>query len=79
MKPQKLYEIFTEALADENIKAELIEIIENKFEPMHIEGQTELFPQSDISALSAENTAHCPSCAVRKRLVLFKKGYLDRI
>lgn len=57
MKPQKLYEIFTEALADERIKAELIEIIQSKEEPSRIEGQTELFPQSDTSALSAENTA----------------------
>lgn len=57
MKPQKLYEIFTQALADEKIKAELIEIIESKCEPVRIEGQTELFPQSDVSSLSAENTA----------------------
>lgn len=57
MKPQRLYEIFTEALADENIKAELIEIITGKADPDRIEGQTELFPEDDSSALAAENAA----------------------
>lgn len=57
MKPQRLYEIFTEALANENIKAELIEILAGKADEDHIEGQTELFPNDDVSALSAENAA----------------------
>lgn len=57
MKPQKIYDIFTEALANEKIKAELIEILEGKAEEDHIEGQTELFPSGDASALSAENAA----------------------
>ncbi len=57
MNPQKIYEIFTEALANENIKAELIEILEGKADEDRIEGQTEFFPQDDITALSAENTA----------------------
>lgn len=57
MKPQKIYEIFTEALGNENIKAELIEILAGKAEEDHIEGQTELFPSTDDAVLAAENTA----------------------
>ena len=57
MKPQKLYEIFTEALCDERIKAELTEMIAGKFEEDTLEGQTELFPRNDTTALSAENAS----------------------
>ena len=57
MKPQKLYEIFTEALNDERIKAELIDIIAGKAEENKLDGQTELFPQNDASALAAENAS----------------------
>ncbi len=57
MKPQKIYEIFTEALANENIKAELIEILSEKASENHIEGQIELFPQTDTTALVAENAS----------------------
>ncbi len=55
MKPAKLYEIFTEALSNDNIKAELIEILALKADEDRIEGQTELFDNADASALSAEN------------------------
>lgn len=57
MKPQKLYEIFTEALCDERIKAELTEMIAGKAEEDTLEGQTELFPRNDTTALSAENAS----------------------
>lgn len=57
MKPRKIYEIFTEALSDERIKAELIELIAGKAEEDRLEGQTELFPGSDTTALSAENAS----------------------
>ena len=49
MKPQKLYEIFTEALCDERIKAELIDLIAGKADEDRLEGQTELFPGTDRS------------------------------
>ena len=57
MNPRKLYEIFTEALSDERIKAELTELIADKVAEDRLEGQTELFPQNDTTALSAENAA----------------------
>ena len=57
MNPRKLYEIFTEALSDERIKAELTELIADKAAENRLEGQTELFPQNDATALSAENAA----------------------
>ena len=57
MKPQKLYDIFIEALSDERIKAELTDLIAGKAEEDRLEGQTELFPQNDTAALSAENAA----------------------
>ncbi len=57
MNPNHLYEIFTEALGNERIKAELIELIGSKTEENYIEGQTELFPGADAAALSAENAS----------------------
>ncbi len=57
MESQKIYEIFTEALRDERIKAELTELIADKAAENRLEGQTELFPQNDPLALSAENAA----------------------
>ncbi|MCI7767119.1 MAG: hypothetical protein MSJ26_03945 [Oscillospiraceae bacterium] len=57
MNPRKLFEIFTEALNDERIKAELTELIADKAAENMLEGQTELFPQNDTTALSAENAA----------------------
>lgn len=57
LKPQRLFEIFTEALENESIKAEMIDIIGRKTSEGYIDGQTELFPRSDTSALSAENAA----------------------
>lgn len=56
MDAQKLYEIFAEVLADDGIKAEIIRKFSEKAEKDHIEGQTELFPREDTSALLAENT-----------------------
>ncbi|MCM1523273.1 MAG: hypothetical protein NC120_02335 [Ruminococcus sp.] len=55
MNPEKMYDIFTEALCDDTVKAELIRKITEKAGRDRIEGQTELFPQNDASALTAEN------------------------
>lgn len=52
-----MYEIFTDALKNENIRSELIEAISSKTEENHIDGQTELFPRDDSAALAAENVS----------------------
>lgn len=57
MNPEKIYDVLMEALADEKIRSELTEIIGRKTADERIDGQTELFPETDISALSAENAS----------------------
>ena len=63
MKPQKLYEIFTEALCDERIKAELTEMIAGKFEEDTLEGQTELFPRTKYISITAANALRSIACS----------------
>lgn len=55
MNPERLYEILKETLADENIRAEIVERISAKAACDVLPGQTELFPGGDALALSAEN------------------------
>ncbi|MCM1578102.1 MAG: hypothetical protein NC078_04805 [Ruminococcus sp.] len=56
MNPNRLYEILTETLADEDIRAEIVERIAAKAACDTLPGQTELFPGGDGMALAAENT-----------------------
>lgn len=56
MNPERLYEILTETLADEKIRAEIVDRISAKAAQDVLPGQTELFPGGDGLALSAENT-----------------------
>lgn len=56
MNPERLYEILTETLADEKIRAEIVDRISAKAACDVLPGQTELFPGGDGLALSAENT-----------------------
>lgn len=57
MDSRRIYEIFAEAIRDEKIAGEITELIKNKLDSGHIDGQTELFPNKDSVELSAENAA----------------------
>ena len=59
MNPEKLYDIFTEALQNDNVRNELIGIMGSLNDEDRIDGQTELFPVNDpseeIADLSRKN------------------------
>lgn len=63
MTPSRIYDLLLEALSDPCIREELTERIASGASE-NIEGQTELFPRDDVTALSAENTALAGKAAV---------------
>lgn len=54
MKPDRMYEIFLDAMKNDAVKEKLTEIISLGISN-NIEGQTELFPSEDASVLAEEN------------------------